>query len=208
MVRTSFGIPDENDAIGLKALLFSQTQFCLGLPMFVHQLTAKPITGRPALAEPQGNEPTLTGEHLCREFPAVFSRHCTFDAFDHRGGETAVVLKLLSAIKNGDACLLAEKLQMRRLVGVLEPAPTADVIYKYGIEIGSPGRHIVNQPLKRLPTINIKTAFSFVRISAYDSYAPLGGITRDGFSLILGRIFLVLRRHAEVLGGPHKFGLT
>ena len=97
---------DQDDAIGLQALLHLRQQFSLRLSVFVDQLPSKAVAGRAALPESEGDQPALSGKHLRRQFPAVLASHCALHAFDDRRAETAIVLELLCAVVNRDAASL------------------------------------------------------------------------------------------------------
>ena len=62
------------------------------------------------------------------QLAAVLGGHRPLDALDDRGGRAAVVLELLGAVVDVDPRPLAQVLVVGALVGVLEPAPAADVV--------------------------------------------------------------------------------
>ena len=56
--------------------------------------------------------------------------------FPDGSAETAVVLKLLGAIVNREARFTTYEFVIGALVGILEAAPTADVVDENGFEVG------------------------------------------------------------------------
>ncbi len=94
----------------------------------------------------------------------------------------------------------ATQFATRRFVGILEPAPAAYVIDQQGFEIGSAAFDIVQQALKSETPAEIESAFAFIGISLHNLISAPLSITSDRFRLIVGRILLMLGRHAHILG--------
>jgi hypothetical protein len=88
------------------------------------------------------------------------------------------------------------------LVGVLETAPSANVINEDGAEVGLTSLDVPDQRLDPVPAIEAKAAFPRVGVGPYDFQALLLGIFTDRTRLVLGRIALMLRRHPDVLSRP------
>ena len=82
--------------------------------------------------------------------------------------DAAVVFELLGAVVDGYPGARADVLEVRGLVGVLEAAPTADVIDEDFREIGAPAFHVVNQAAQRVAAIQLQAAFTFVGVSSDD----------------------------------------
>ena len=95
------------------------------------------VAGGSALAVPVLDQAALAGEDLGRQLAAVLAGHRPLDALDDRRDRAAVVLELLGAVVDLDAGAAAEVLVVGALVGVLEPAPAADVVDEDRAEIGA-----------------------------------------------------------------------
>ena len=174
----------------------------LGDPALIDEQAPQAVAGRPALAVAEFDQAALAGENLGRELPAVFAGHRALDALDDGRDRAAVVLELLGAVLDGDAGALADVLVVGALVGILESAPAADVVDEDGREIGFPALHVLDQPLQGVAAIESQAALALVRIGADDLEAAPLGVLADGVGLVLGGVFLMLRRHADVLGCP------
>lgn len=118
--------------------------------------------------------------------------------------QASVILKLLCAIVYGDPALAADELVIGAFVGILKSAPPTYVIDEYGLEIGIAGAHIVYKFLQRKTAFELQTALARVFVGPDDLEAAPRRILRDDFRLVLGGIFLVLRRHAHILRRPDQ----
>src|SRR5690606_16597699 len=107
----------------------------------------------------------------------------------------------LGAILDIDPGALADLLVIPALVGILEPAPAADVVNEDDGKVGRAALHVVDQPLKGVPAVEPQPAAALVGVGANDLHAAPFGVLADGVGLVLGRVLLVLRRHPDVLGG-------
>ena len=67
-----------------------------------------------------------------------------------------------------DAGPLAEVLVVGALVGVLEPAPAADVVDEDRREVGAAGLHVVDQPSQRLAAVDVEAALALVGVGPDD----------------------------------------
>ena len=63
---------------------------------------------------------------------------------------------------------------------------------------------VLDQPLQRIATVEAEAALSFVGIGANDLDAALGGILLHRLGLVLGRVFLMLGGHPDVLRGANR----
>jgi hypothetical protein len=124
----------------------------------------------------------------------------TPDPNQHRGDRTSIVLELLGAILDADACPPADVFVIGALVGVLEATPTADVVNQDGVEFRLSALNIPDQPLQRIATFQSQAALAFVGIGPDDLDAALGRIAPDRHRLVFGGVLLVLRGHADILG--------
>jgi len=118
----------QGHAIGLQALVRAPRQLGLDGALHVDKGSPQPIARRAALSEAQLDQPALAGEHLGRQLAAVLPSHRSFHALDDGGAQTSVILKLLGAILDVDACAPTDVFVVGAFISVLEPAPTADVI--------------------------------------------------------------------------------
>jgi hypothetical protein len=78
---------------------------------------------------------------------AVFGGHHPFDLLEQGAGHPAG-LERLSAVLDREAFLSADELVVGALVGVLEPAPTADVLDEDGLEVGRSADDVGQQLLQ------------------------------------------------------------
>src|SRR5258705_1320276 len=118
--RIDFGVGPghQDDPVRLQALLRANSEFGLGLPVLVNQLSTQSVPSQTALSKAKPNEAALTGEDLNGEFAAVLAGHRPFHALDNRRAQAAIVLELLRTVVNDDARLLAEEFVVRALVSV------------------------------------------------------------------------------------------
>jgi hypothetical protein len=151
------------------------------------------------LPKAQLDQAALPGEHLGRQLPAVFARHRALDALDDGGHGRAVVLELLGAVGDLDSGAAADVLVVGALVGILKPAPAADVVDQDDLEVGLAGLDVLDQLLQRLPAIDAQAALAFVGVGADDLDVAPGGVLADLVALVLRRVLLVLGRHPHVL---------
>jgi hypothetical protein len=63
--------------------VLAETQLSFDLATLINQHPTQTKAGRAALTKAQFDQPALTGKDLGREFPAVFTGHGAFDAFDY-----------------------------------------------------------------------------------------------------------------------------
>ena len=177
-----------------------------GSAALVDELTAQPVSGRPALADTTLDQAALTREHLDRQFTAVFTGHRALDAFEDSRADAAVILELFRAVLDGDARALADIFVVGALVGILEPAPAADIVDKDGRKICPAGLNIADQALELIPAADIKPALARIFVGADDLDAAPRRILADYFGLVLGRVFLPVGRHPDVFGRANERG--
>ena len=91
---------------------------------------------------------------------------------------------------------------MRAFVGVLEPAPAADVVDQDCLEVGDTGLDVVDQLPERVTPLDPETALARVRVGAHDLEVARFGVALDRHLLVLGRVLLMLGGHADVLRRP------
>ena len=95
-------------------------------------------------------------EDLGRQLAAVLAGHRALDALDDGRDRAAVVLELLRAVVDGDAGALADVLVVGAFVGVLEPAPAADVVDQDRLEVGrSRSGRRRSARLQRVPAVDV-----------------------------------------------------
>ena len=141
------------DAVRLQALLRANSEFALGLPLFVDELSAQPVARQTALPEAKPNQPALAREHLHGELAAVLAGHRPLHALDDRRAQAAVVLELLRAVVDDDPGLLADELVVGAFVCVLKSAPAAHVVDEDGREVCTTRPHVVDQSLQRVAAV-------------------------------------------------------
>ena len=147
----------------------------------------------------QFDQAALSSKHLGRQLPAVFASHRTFDALDDGGHRRAVVFELLGTVSDLDSGASADVFVVGALVGILKPAPAADVVDQDDLEIGFAQLHVLDQLLQRLPAVDAESALAFVGVGADDLDVAPGGVFENFVTLVLCRILLVLGGHAHVL---------
>jgi len=111
---------------------------------------------------------------------------------------------LLRAILDGDAGASADILVIGALVGILKTPPAADVIDENQGEIGVPGLHVLDELSERVASLNLEAAFPRIGIGSDDLYSAGFSILLDRVGLVFGRIFLMVRGHADVFGSPKR----
>ena len=196
----------QHDAVGLQALVFADFQRGLFGTGLVQQHPAQSEPGGAALAETQFDEAALAGEHLGREFAAVFPGHRALDALDDGGDRGPVVLELLGTVDHADAGLFTHVFVMGALVGVLKAAPAADVVDQDDLEVGVLRPHVRQQALQSLASTDVEPAFAFVGVGAHDLDTMAHRVFQDFIGLVLRRVLLMLGRHAHVAGGADQRG--
>ena len=87
---------------------------------------------------------------------------------------------------------------MRRFVRVLKPAPTAYVVDEDHLEIGISCLDVLDQLLQRFAPINDQPAPCLVGIGTDDHHAMRSGIRAIDKRLVVRRVFLPIRRAANV----------
>ena len=185
--------------------MLAPRQFGLHGALHVDKGSPQPIARRAALSEPQLDQPALAGEHLGRQLSAVFTCHGPLDAFDDGRHRRAVVFELLGAVGDLDAGAAADVLVVRTLVGVLKPAPSADVVDQDDLEVGPAVLNVGDQALQCLAAVDAQATLSFVGVGLDDLDATTRGVLTDLVALVLGRVLLMLGRHANVLGPAHSW---
>ncbi len=198
------GRPRHQDhTVGLQALLLAALENALGGPVLVDAHAPQPVARRPALAVAPLDQPALAGEHLGRQLAAVLARHRPLDPLDDGRDRRAVIGELLGAVMHRDAGALADVFVIGAFVGVLEPTPAADVVDQDDLEIGAAPLDVGDEPRQRIAALEPQPALALIGIGADDRDAVIGGVAADGVALVLGRILLMLGRHAHVLRGAH-----
>ena len=141
------GAGDEDHTVGLKALLLAAGQFALGVSVLVDQHPPQPVSCRAALAITELDEAALPGEDLHRQLAAVLAGHDALHGLQEVRADAAVVLELLAAVVDPDAGTGTYMLVVRAFVGILKPAPAADVVDEDGLEVGLAGLNFAHQVL-------------------------------------------------------------
>jgi hypothetical protein len=93
-----------------------------------HPPETKP--GKSSLSKTEFDKPTLTREDFYAEVAAILSCRHAFDAFDDGCNWRAVIRKRFSTVVDLNEVSLANVLVIRTLVGILESAPSANVVHK------------------------------------------------------------------------------
>ena len=106
-----------------------------------------PYPAAPPWRNPSSIELALPLEDLGRQLTAVFASHRPLHALHDGRDRAPVILELLGAVLNANACALADVFVVGALVGILEPAPAAHVIDQDHLEVGAPRLDDVDQLL-------------------------------------------------------------
>lgn len=178
--------------------MLAALQLGLHLAAFVKQDTAKAKARRAALAIAEFDQAALPGKDLGGQFPAVLSSHGAFDALDDGGSRAAVILELLGAIFDLLVRAPADIFVIGGFIGVLKPAPPADVIDKDHLEIRGAVLHILDQLLQGLTALDPQPALARIGIGAHQFETAFRRIFADRVRLVFGRVFLVVGRHADI----------
>ena len=192
------GSGDQDHPVCLQALVFPLGEDPLGCAALVDAHAAQSEACHAALAVSVLDEPALAGEHLGRQLAAVLGGHCAlYTLHDGRYGRP-VVDELLGAVVHLDVGAAAGELVGRALVGVLKPSPPAHVINKDGSEISLAPPDVVQQLPEPVPVVQMQAALGVIGIGAHNLQIVLGGVAADDRDLVLGRVLLVFRRHADI----------
>jgi hypothetical protein len=167
-------------------------QYTLRCASFIEELSPQAEPRRSPWSKAQLDQPALADESLVAEIPAVLPRHDPFDAFEDIGADTSVVPELLGAVFHRDAGAFADVFVMGTLVGVLDPAPTADVVDEDNGEVGAPWPHIIQQPLQRVAACDTEAAFAVIRVGLSKLDATSLGVFPDRVGLGLGGVALMV----------------
>ena len=115
--------------------MLAPIKYAFVLTVFIDKHPAETEAGCPTLTIAEADEATLPRENLNRQLTTVFTCHHLFDGRHNRRTHRAVVLDLLGAVMNGDACALAQPHIMRCFIGVLEAPPATYIVNENGLEI-------------------------------------------------------------------------
>jgi len=190
---------NEDDTIRLNAFLFTPQEDQLDYAGLIFQLSPKTIPSGATLPEAELDEAALAEEDLGREFPAVLPRHHPLHAFEHSRDLAAVVFELLCAIMDVDLGSFADVFVVCAFVCVLEAPPATHVVNQNFAEIGLAALDVPDQLLQRFAALDVQSTPILIRVCAhYDPVPHFGPLMYDGM-LVLGRILLMLGRHANVL---------
>lgn len=135
---------------------------------------------------------------LLESSPAVFRRHRALDALDNRGNRPAIIFKLLGAILDLLVGATADVLVIGGVIGVLKTAPSADLIDKNHLEIRGAVLHILDQLLQCLATLDPEPTLARIGIGTDQFKAAFLRILADRVRLVFGRVFPMVRRHADI----------
>ena len=182
--------------------MLTACQVGLHRALLVHEHPAQAVAGRTSLPEAEFDQPALTSEHLRRQLSAVLPGHGALDALDDGRHRRAVVLELFGTVRDLYPGTATDVLVVRAFVGILEAPPPTDVVDEDDLEVGRARFHVLDQALQRLSAIDPKPALAFVGIRPDDFDAALRRVFLDLVALVLGRVLLVLGRHAHVPGSP------
>ena len=158
----------EDHPVGLEALVLAAPEHPLDAPRFVDQHAPQPEAGWAALAISPARSAGTARQTPWPKLAAIFAGHRALDALDDGRDRAAVVFELLGAVLHGNAGAPADVFVVGALVGVLEPAPAADVIDQDGLEIGVPALDILDQLLERVAARRSKPALALIGIGPDD----------------------------------------
>ena len=193
----------QDHAVGMKALVFAGSEDSETPAGLVDPHPSEAVACDTSLAVPEEDEPALAREHLGGKLAAVFGSHDALDALDEGRDGTRVVRELLGAVFNVDAVASALLFEVGGLVGVLKAPPSADVVDQSGHEVRAPGRHIVDELLHTRSARDLEPAFSRIDVGPNHVHVVRFGVALDLSELVLGRVLLVLGRHANVRRDGH-----
>src|SRR5690606_22983440 len=130
--------------------------------MLVDQCAPQTKPGRAALTKTLFDQPALPGKHLGRKLAAIFAGHGALDALDDGRDRAAIIVELLGAILHRNPGASADIFVVSALVGVLEPAPPADIIDQHQCEIGRAGLNILDQLPERIAALDLEPALASI----------------------------------------------
>src|SRR4029450_13196766 len=95
----------------------------------------------------------------------------------------------------------------RALVGVLEPAPAADVVHQDRLVVSPVVLDVVDDGPEPVSAGDVQPTAALVGVGADDLEPAAAGVLADRVLVVGGGVLLMLRGHADVLRRPHARGL-
>ena len=99
---------------------------------------------------------------------------------------------------DGDAGAFADVFIIAALVGILKPAPAADIVGQDGLKFGFTCLNLRNHPPQAIAAFHAESAFALVGEHPDNLHAAPGSVFLHTVELVLRRILLVLRGHSHV----------
>ena len=173
--------------------MFASLERSLGLTILIDEHAAQSEPCRTPLAVTHLDELALALEHLGGQLAAVFAGHRPLHALDNGGHRTAVILELFGAVLDLNTGALADVLVVRTLIGILEPAPPADVVDEDRLVVHIAGLNILEETLERVAPLDAQAALPLVGVGTDDLVSACLGVLANHIALVLGGVLLVLR---------------
>ncbi len=196
----------KNDLVGSERLALPRLQDIPPFPVLTYHLSAQPERRLATLREPESGLVALRPRDAGRQLPAVFGGHDTLHRLENGGERPAIILEGLGAVMNLHPCFAADIFIMRRLIGILKAPPATDVEHENCVEPGGPRQHVREQLLQARTLAQGQPALAIVLIGPNDFETALGCEGVDDRLLIVGRVALMLGRHADILRGRAETG--
>ena len=96
---------------------------------------------------------------------------------------------------------LSNVLTQGAFIGILEPAPAADVVDQDGLEIRLAGANLGHQVLQRLASVEAQSRPAGILEDAQDLQTPGSGVAAKDVELVFGGILLMIGRHPDIGDG-------
>jgi hypothetical protein len=135
---------DLNDTIRGDALPFAGEQNLFRGSVRRGQQPSQAISRQTALAISQLRQSLLSSVYLTSQFSTVLTSHDPLESLDNGAGYRTIVRKAFGTIVNGNPGGLAQKFIVGSLIRILEPPPTAHVIYENCFVDCNPLNNILN----------------------------------------------------------------
>jgi len=193
----------DDDPVGLHALVLVLSKRTSLLAFAVKKDALQSVAGRPTSMKSALSVKALPEEDLAGHLPAEFRGHRPLERLDDGGRRTAVICKRLGHIHDVDTRAPARVFIKRRLVNILETSPSAYVEDKHFAELVFGVFNIEQKLHKRGSLPEGQSADTRVLIVADDADVVCACLLGDSLPLEYRRIFLMVGRHADVLGGTY-----
>src|SRR5580698_6483731 len=105
---------------------------------------------------------------------------------------------------NLDLGAFTEVLVVGTFVGILKPAPAADIVYQDRPEVRSARFNVLNKFLQGIPALQRQAALASISVGTDDLHAMRARILGDNIGLVFSGVLLMFSGHSDVLYRPNR----